>query len=1490
MQLRPYVISNRLLELLLAVLSFAGCNTDLGVRGSTFQDAGGFSGIATATVLSPSTVKVTWNTASQYSSYQIFSSSSSAVLGTTIFSSYTASGLAPDTSYTFSVGGQRASSVTLDGLNTKLKVQTWPVFKGVVGALPTSPISLQISWNYPVTGPTFNVYLKAGGPPSSPADFAKPALSTSANTVGVTQLADGTPIAANTTYFVVVRATFLDGTREFNSASASVTTPSNINPMPVITTDAVLIGRWPTFNVTGGLAQYQTSFKNGSTFLGTVNGNASFKTPTTFPLNPGENQITATVTSNGSSVTLPPLKIRARMLNETMHDHPAFFAVEDPVTHKKKPKGNQRLGKTLVTGDFNCDGFQDLAAAAPWATYSPQTRGGQEGVVYVYYGSASGLDLSAAPSATPAAGKTLLLARPKLSSDGVNAYHFGELMAAGNLNGDVYGGKGCDDLAVGTSFYDAVWVFFGGPAGLQTGSPVLNSAACSGSNCAPLRITPTPGSINSSRSYFGSHALSIGKLHKPAAGESAPFFRDLVISACGEALPPTATHGRGAVFIYYGGAQGINFTNPPSPATPAAPFTKIDAPFEGAYNNADIFGVTTGNFGLGAAALDMDGDGIDDLTVGAYRNINATGMLETGAVYFYGTRTAGIAAGAGFPAGLTPVRFTNPVARPVAGQPWIMHFGGQLAKAGDINGDGFDDLLIGHGDRNDWNSSITESGFVVLYGSTTGPQTSNGCAVNGNLVGNSSPACQMNATQSCVPNAPGAAGTCKALIVAASKNAAMQVTTSVNVTGASAGVGQDVNNDGFHDIMVGWDWGSPGGMRGDVYYGSANGLQVSPSKLTPLVLDAGVDNIGAGIALGNFNGDLYADVALGSPDNMTLNGAAGGVVMTYAGGSSGLPPINTGYGQLIADNVGKEGEATPSMMQIGDVNGDGYTDALVTSYRVLIKRTVGYPAYGQNDAWIYYGSPTGLITSPTPSLSPLSPLDPQLLPAFVGGSSAPAHTALSAAGDVNGDGYSDIISVYGSAIVIFYYGSPTGVQTTNQPVLAPLGSGLDPVLIAQSDQTANTASYSFYSQNSEVNSTWFQGTMSSADLNGDGYSDIALGARASFGGLGSVLVIYGSATGPQSDGVLARNTRSAASPPADAGPNVARVNPCSGTGNTLTCRGQLLIGGGEANFGDSVAALGDVNGDGYGDLLVGSPNYAAQGANGGGAYLFFGSQSGLTLRSGSGSGLPVSPPILNVVAGGRYAGEWVAPAGDVNGDGFADFTISSIREVVTGIAGGSYLFYGCGNGGPNGTGIVTPGCPATGVWGVLPPPSVAAPGTVAINAPACDLSGCKIQFVSPRGVQPIAQGSGTLQFGAYWGRGTGYVGDVNKDGFADVIMTVLDLVSGCPGVDCEASLVQTGAAILFTGSKAGLVADQSVSRSPSCLNGACAPYWLTPSMTNYGAPGFPTYNTYTNNSIWNNPRAADFNGDGYPDIAIPAGAWANGDRTTTARGGFYVFE
>jgi hypothetical protein len=175
-----------------------------------------------------------------------------------------------------------------------------------------------------------------------------------------------------------------------------------------------------------------------------------------------------------------------------------------------------------------------------------------------------------------------------------------------------------------------------------------------------------------------------------------------------------------------------------------------------------------------------------------------------------------------------------------------------------------------------------------------------------------------------------------------------------------AGAG-DVNGDGYGDLLVGsrlYSNGQRSEGRVFCYHGSATGPATTPSwTAEPNIVNA---NLGTSIAAaGDLNGDGYGDVVLGAPG--LSNGQSGeGRAYVYFGSASGLAATAawTAEGDQSGASFGR------TVQGAGDVNGDGYDDLVI-----------GAPGFdnGQSDegrAFIYLGSATGPASSPARTIEP----------------------------------------------------------------------------------------------------------------------------------------------------------------------------------------------------------------------------------------------------------------------------------------------------------------------------------------------------------------------------------------------------------------------------------------------------------------------------------------------------------------------------------------
>ena len=648
----------------------------------------------------------------------------------------------------------------------------------------------------------------------------------------------------------------------------------------------------------------------------------------------------------------------------------------------------------------------------------------------------------------------------------------------------------------------------------------------------PTGLTLAPGFPVTNLPFFASMARGVGDLDNNGLADVAIGF-------------PASVAG-GSFRVFFGRNGTLDMANP---------FVVTNSALDG-------YGEVV------APAGDVNGDGVDDLVVGSPQadNINpycGAGFSGVVDVYFGAAGT-----------GPTPTNLWS-----VHGCMWVgnaIKFGAAVGTAGDVNGDGVDDLAIGAPDA-------SSGGRVfVVHGSTGGLPVSP------------------------VHNGLGSLAGADVLVSPAS---------FASFGGAVITAG-DVNGDGFADLAVGspdedFNGTDSGFIR--VFAGSSTGVR------SDILLYQGTGDpfthLGRRVfPAGDVNGDARADLLVGQSDRMFLNQSNGGALV-FAGNMLGNSLTYCTAGDVNGDGLsdivvgdaafgspeGSEGRiqvfagrgAGPSIgsnwsfkaavasanlggavAPAGDVNGDGFEDVLTSAPSLHAPDNNGA-------VFLNYGSPTGL----TPNFSDWS---------FVGSNGDILGWAVSAAGDVNGDGYGDFMagapSWGGNGKVLIWHGRNGGV---------PMGAAPDLTLFGQ---TANS---------------WFGGVLTSGDFNGDGYADIAVGAPGTsepgFPQRGRVFVYVGSPTG---------------------------LNPTPAFQRAGEADDRL----GEALVGDI-----DLNGDGYTDLVIGAPNSDDAGpAQSGRIEVWIGRAGSPPLQVGTGR--------HHFAANDRF-GDRLANAGDVNGDGFGDLIV-----------------------------------------------------------------------------------------------------------------------------------------------------------------------------------------------------------------------------------------
>jgi hypothetical protein len=366
------------------------------------------------------------------------------------------------------------------------------------------------------------------------------------------------------------------------------------------------------------------------------------------------------------------------------------------------------------------------------------------------------------------------------------------------------------------------------------------------------------------------------------------------------------------------------------------------------------------------------------------------------------------------------------------------------------------------------------------------------------------------------------------------------------------------------------------------------------------------DRLGESLGfLGDQDSDGDDEMLFGAPghDNVALGLAATGALYMNRGAPEGLD--STDFASLRVDASGRwdvkiegtrPGAFFGSSVTSGDVNGDGVDDIIAGSYGARV------PGFEMGAAYVFYGPVAD------------GEYDAEDADFIFKGSGVSDQAGISvASGDLNGDGIDDIAM-----------GAP------GQDLSASDAGG---VFVMFGDAglagDVNTGSADAYLTGTDAGSLYGL-TTEVMDINGDGQDDLIVGAPRDFAlDEGSVSVVLG----PLSGG--------------------AAVADATYTG----------LSGGDS-IGWSLSEAGDVNGDGFPDLLVGSNNNAA--------YLILG-----------GASLAVSSDI-NVAASYIFSGltsqrlaESVAGIGDMDGDGYSDFALSAHRDDDGGNnAGAAIVVYG----------------------------------------------------------------------------------------------------------------------------------------------------------------------------------------------------------------------
>ena len=963
-------------------------------------------------------------------------------------------------------------------------------------------------------------------------------------------------------------------------------------------------------------------------------------------------------------------------------------------------------------GDLNGDGFDDLVIGDPFANRLDNPSGGTTetiGQVFVVYGGLSRL-LSADYADTVGDGHidvTLLQSQTGLVIDGISSRdHTGwAVSGAGDVNGD-----GIDDLLIGsprvksgTLSSGQATLIFGGQQNLSTWDA---ADATSDGHAQLARLSRDTGFV-----FQGEFSTRTGFSLAAAGDVNGDGYRDIVIGT-------DSSSPEGRAYVVFGGPQAL-------------------------------------------AGFDVAGGGLADGQAALANLTGTTGFALTG--------------------------FATP-------NDTESQFGSAVSSAGDVNADGYDDLLIGA-----WfaafNGSTTGKSYLVLGGSGNVNDFELQSKQAGDALGFSvSGATDVNGdgfadVLIAAPNAdPNGGNSGQSYVVFGGNfaNAATSIGTSGNDTQTGSSAADRIVGGRGDDLLL-------GNVGRDVLYGGAGNDVLAISTLDFMRVDGGtgLDTLrldSAGLIL-----DLSAitDTRLNSIETIDIRGT----------GANTLKVTPQDVLNLVEDQVSSDGRQTLRVLRDGndtvDIGSGWYNIGTVT------QGGVRFTVYVSDQARL--------------EVQERSVLDPGGTTGFAlngAASSDEAGSSVANVGDVNGDGFDDLLigAQYANAgnradagVSYLVFGSIEGTNTNLN-----LGS-LD-----------GTRGYRF--QGIATNDHSGRTVSAAGDVNGDGFADLLIGARDSnSNGIksGQSYLIFGGAAN-----LTALDTAGGA-----AADGQIELSALDGV------RGFIFNGAAARDYsGSAVGAAGDVNGDGYDDLLIGAEGADPNGSLSGQTYLVFGGQANLSTLDGTAGAAADGRITLSAVgagtgfvfdgAAGDVSGSAVSRAGDVNGDGFGDLLIGAEGGGV--FNGQVYLVFGGGN-------------------------SLAALDTA---------GGASANGRAKLSVITAATG---YVFGVYdhntgLGASVSAAGDVNGDGFDDLLMGAF-AASPYGSSSGKAYLVFGGAISLQTLDTFG----------GSTANGSINLAALRPA-TGYVLRGVGSYaNTGVAVSA-----AGDFNGDGFDDLLIGAPGVSNG--------------
>ncbi|CAC9950911.1 hypothetical protein formerly called flagellar hook-length control protein FliK, partial [uncultured Gammaproteobacteria bacterium] len=396
--------------------------------------------------------------------------------------------------------------------------------------------------------------------------------------------------------------------------------------------------------------------------------------------------------------------------------------------------------------------------------------------------------------------------------------------------------------------------------------------------------------------------------------------------------------------------------------------------------------------------------------------------------------------------------------------------GTTVSSAGDVNGDGLDDLIIlSLYDKDDRNNSDEASRTYVVFGKinetvvdlSTIRSSSDGFIINGEM--------------------------------------------SETISGISASSAGDVNGDGLDDLIIGSHWVDLAGNtqvgKSFVVFGKINTNAINLSDITSgtggFVINGENTNDGSGISVssaGDVNGDGSDDLIIGA---YGANGFAGKSFVVFGKNDTNainLSTIESGTGGFAINNditADSDAGAGASVSSAGDVNGDGLDDLIIGAYRAQNSSGKSFVVFGKKD---------------NRDVVNLSAIESGTGGFVINGENSNDFSgySVSSAGDVNGDGLDDLIvgahqadltdsADAGKSYVVFGKANTDAINLSN--IVTGTGG-----FVINGENAGDKSGYS---------------VSSAGDVNGDGLDDLIVGAyyadSAGKADIGKSFVVFGKA-------------------------------------------------------------------------------------------------------------------------------------------------------------------------------------------------------------------------------------------------------------------------------------------------------------------------------------------------------------------------------------------